>query len=1133
MYVKKNLMLCLAVFALALPLLLTGTAVAKYQSDGAVADPTGGFIVPTDGVCVLSIDMSGNMVTDPTITSNKACQARLVDVTAVTSGDTLANVCGKTGSNTAAAKYAAPGGSTCVNIDGSGYITNSISMASLDRTAQICGTKGGQLANAIAATLSSGYVISTPTKTAANGTAAKCLAYGWQYRGQDAAGAPLAFGAKGTTAAANTGFCYTSIYTGITPSTSCPSIVGSTSGSATATSAAAFGYSISGSDCRYAYGVNGLITGALTKADGTTYAASTVQNLSAFTTLGDCLANGGSWANWIPMGTLSTIGSGTYAILNNAVTFDPATHSAVNADDGCLHCHSFNAQHNGPAERYKESYLKTGHKNMLRKVITGQLLTGPDGLAYTTDGTNTINMAAGTVNVGGTDRTLYYVYGDWMAALPTLVYANTGTTNGYTCGACHTTGYQDATNPGVQSIGTTGYTAAEPNASFPGINLGTANPKWDLEGITCGRCHNAAYPQVSQAQINASGFKTTAPVGQNGMGTLDGGVGRNNLCFGCHQSIAKNWPAQGGATSGTTQYNPTLIPTGISHGAASGRDFNGHVLGNSFLNSVHARYQGTNAGAGSITKNSLGKFDLTDPRPTSANTATEYKSDFKGYTCWQSTSSSSPGMTKADGSEISTKAECEALYGAGSWRMDTGSSSAGQAGYQGTCTTCHDVHNSLFVPAQAEKAMRKTCEKCHVENFTTGATDSRLTQIVTINHSQKPGTPFDLTKYESSCVVCHMALQAQENGDQNSMPVHVWRINTDAAYNTFPTADQFNGTNGASMDRNAQVAPERYTTLSGVTGTYNNAVWVDLDLACGQCHGGSLGTSKTHNVAPYFDKTYLSSTAKNMHSGARTADFRWETGKTGYTNYQVLFTATSPTTCSGGCTYSWAFGDGSTVSSASLTTMKTYATAATRTATLTVVEAGSTVGSSSKLVTPAYMGSVPVSLGTVTVTPGMTTTIAMNVTGGTPTYIVRVNWGDGVTTMNKNVASGVTTTTHTYVTARPYSVMVSATDSGVAGGNRQTKSQTISVLVSQSLGTVTGLVTMPSTSVIKDAMVTLKLGTVVKYLAYTKSDGRYTFTNVIPNTYDLTVSKGTTSTFVLLSYGVSAGTNTVSDIVLP
>jgi len=112
-----------------------------------------------------------------------------------------------------------------------------------------------------------------------------------------------------------------------------------------------------------------------------------------------------------------------------------------------------------------------------------------------------------------------------------------------------------------------------------------------------------------------------------------------------------------------------------------GQDWNGHVIGNSFLNSAHARFTGT------IALNALGKYDLYDPTGNNNGNASKYDSDFQGYTCWQSPSSSSPAKTKADGSEITNKTECETLYGAGSWRSDS----------QGTCVTCHDVHNSLFV----------------------------------------------------------------------------------------------------------------------------------------------------------------------------------------------------------------------------------------------------------------------------------------------------------------------------------------------------------------------------------------------------------------------------------------------------
>ena len=108
-----------------------------------------------------------------------------------------------------------------------------------------------------------------------------------------------------------------------------------------------------------------------------------------------------------------------------------------------------------------------------------------------------------------------------------------------------------------------------------------------------------------------------------------------------------------------------------------------------------------------------------------------------------------------------------------------------------------------------------------------------------------------------------MATQAKENGDQNSMPVHVWRINTSASYNTFPSVGQFYGgtcsvhagtvtqgtttypiagtsfvpaiynsdissalcaSNGGTwtpvtQDRNAQIAAD---------GAYTKAVWVEL-----------------------------------------------------------------------------------------------------------------------------------------------------------------------------------------------------------------------------------------------------------------------------------------------------------------
>ncbi|MDD1750954.1 MAG: hypothetical protein LUO89_13895, partial [Methanothrix sp.] len=533
-----------------------------------------------------------------------------------------------------------------------------------------------------------------------------------------------------------------------------------------------------------------------------------------------------------------------------------------NGNDQCLRCHNtaYMVGHTpDPApQAAKESYLKTGHKNMLRKVTGGMNWAGADGVVYTTDGTNAINFnnggnatitiatascsvagvcsntahttaatcvspevwtpystqatceAAGKTWTDSGDRPLFYIYGDWMAVNPSVVYGRLNSdplaTNGYSCAACHSTGFSNSTAglcsdntsttqtactgagaTWVQSVGVQGVVGLEPGASFPGIKGITGN--WDLNGINCSRCHASTYPAVA---------------GTSTHNNTPSGTAITNLCFGCHQSMGKIWPA---GTSGSI--DPTVIPTGINHGASAGRDFNGHVLGNSFLNSPHAKFSGT------VVPNTLGKFDLS--------AAGTYNSAFDG--------------------------------GAGS------------------CTTCHDVHNSLFVEGQ--NGIKEECVGCH-ENAAVAAP-----QVVdsTMVHPRTAGTPWDATKYGNDpCAVCHMATQAEENGNQNSMPVHLWRINTSATYNTFPTADQFNGTNGATKDRNAQTAPD---------GAYTNAVWVDLDLACGQCHGGSLGTCSiagnttaaacsaaggvwtpaTANGAPAFDKTQLSAAAKSLHAG--------------------------------------------------------------------------------------------------------------------------------------------------------------------------------------------------------------------------------------------------------------------------
>ena len=381
-----------------------------------------------------------------------------------------------------------------------------------------------------------------------------------------------------------------------------------------------------------------------------------------------------------------------------------------------------------------------------------------------------------------------------------------------------------------------------------------------------------------------------------------------------------------------------------------------------------------------------------------------------------------------------------------------------------------------------------------MNNAITGATVSTAPQVkATFNHPKSAGTPFDNTLYEDSCAVCHMATQAVENGDQVSMPAHLWRINTDASYKTFPTADQFNGTNGATQDRTAQIAPETYVKSDGTFTTYAKAVWVDLDLACGQCHGGSLGTGATHNRAPYFNKSQLSSLAKDMHQINLAAGFTWSNDPS--VSYGIIFDASAACPTGDTCSYSWNFGDGSAAGTGA-TPSHTYADATAKTVTLTMADNGA-LDSASLTVTPkAIPTPVVVNPPTVSIN-GLTATVTDNSSGGDAPITVQVNWGDG--TSDQGTGHGAVLI-HSYATAKTYAAKI--TVSGSTGSNYANFNVVVTPL------TVSGFVyKKDGITPISGALVTLKVGTTGKYIVSTNASGRYTVPNVAPATYTVIPSK--------------------------
>lgn len=121
------------------------------------------------------------------------------------------------------------------------------------------------------------------------------------------------------------------------------------------------------------------------------------------------------------------------------------------------------------------------------------------------------------------------------------------------------------------------------------------------------------------------------------------------------------------------------------------------------------------------------------------------------------------------------------------------------------CTGCHDVHTSTVT---GEKPFIEECTECHNKD---------LSQMI---HSGGVGTPLEemATDPMEACVICHMP-----EGE------HLFRINVDPAYKTRPTASM-------TATANANTAPD---------GTYTNAVWIDLDSACGKCHGGGVANVVT------------------------------------------------------------------------------------------------------------------------------------------------------------------------------------------------------------------------------------------------------------------------------------------------
>jgi PKD domain len=319
---------------------------------------------------------------------------------------------------------------------------------------------------------------------------------------------------------------------------------------------------------------------------------------------------------------------------------------------------------------------------------------------------------------------------------------------------------------------------------------------------------------------------------------------------------------------------------------------------------------------------------------------------------------------------------------------------------EGTCAACHNVHDSLTDTNVGAKPWNKECGlDCHSQS----PTDPYGKPLSAINHPTGPGTPFQPGGYGTvtatvtnpvvACETCHMP-----GG------IHLFRINPDPSYSTY----------AAGAGGYVSTVPD---------ASHNNfpSAYVDLDMACGQCHGGgdastvttAKATAQAHG-APYFTKTELAPYAEVMHGGSGSSAptgklFSWTNDSSN--SYVVNFTVGGAACTEGGCTYTWNFGDGSaTVKGPAVSHDYTNTIAnAPFSVTLTV----SNGGTNTQIVTPTAVHTAPTCSGFTPVVTGMGLSISGGVTGTSDTAPgVYVNWGDG-----SPLSTGGTgdTFTHTYI----------------------------------------------------------------------------------------------------------------------
>jgi hypothetical protein len=720
------------------------------------------------------------------------------------------------------------------------------------------------------------------------------------------------------------------------------------------------------------------VPNAVTLSD-TTDVACQADAVAAGVTLllqGPCQSNGFSW-------------SSRHGCSNNWNVTNPDTgvlyssDATISGNQGCLRCHNSDYMTAGAHDPLaaKERYLLTGHRNMVRKTTNAATTYLPDG---------TTLAAGAAINLGGVDWTTT------NSTVPGFPIVSGAASYGLASNIAYEWGgwwgnkkvAQILRQPEVPQAPSTVKVGANSYATCSQCHT----TGWDVPGASSTPTQTDQPPagliQTSNTWIyegiqcsrchdhsaDSAEPEATDYTSSHNNGTLYENEQSTQLCFQCHTQES---PINAGNVS-------QLVIGGHSGYAAA---FAGHYRTNQFLNSPHARFTGTEGQVGN---------------------GANYASKWNAGTCSDSFLTNKTDCTTAGDTWTSLKSD------------------------NNGCVACHDVHTSSVDPDVMDPT-NSTDSNIKAGAMCGTACHSYIKQF---NHPVAPGTPLDgdLTTAKGkmkACVTCHMG------GSSASKVSHLFRINPDADYVTFPTSAQFAA---------GQLTANTYDEGDGYP-----AVAADVNLACGQCHGGNLedGTNAPGTPvagAPYFSQAQLNTLAENMHNTYPTnQNF---TATSGSASYQVNFAASAASCPSGvdSCTYAWDFGDGATGAGAYAS--HTYSTTKTApvTVTMTVNTSAHTSGTVSKIVTPSATASAATNIAAIgaqsLASNGMGVSFTDASTDDTAgvTDTIYVNWGDG-----SPMASGAKGSLfqHTYTNSGTYTIVHKIRDT--AGFSAQeTKTVTMS-----------------------------------------------------------------------------------------